>query len=186
MSEEKSIIQKLQEPLLPEQVQIMSKFIRKVSGTGNFRGLFLLHKSGQTVVDRFNEVCGMNWQDRYFHDEAKNLCCEISVKDAGEWIKRIGVGSPIGVSAGIDKEKSRYTDAFKRASDKFGIGRELKFVPPLFIDLTEEEIEEEKGSYSLSPYKSLKYWEIKFDNDTKGKIKNLQIFDEIGKKRWPK
>lgn len=84
------------------------------------KGLPLAYIDARTVMERLDNVMGVNWQDRYeFHE--KRTMCILSLKFDGEWLSRSdGAGD-----SDIEGEKGGISDAFKRASVKWGMGREL-------------------------------------------------------------
>ncbi|MCP4665244.1 MAG: hypothetical protein GY849_02670 [Deltaproteobacteria bacterium] len=94
----------------------------------------LAYKTARADVIRLNEVFGLNWKNRYFYDNKNMLCCGISVfnKDIKEWIERIDIGT----ESRTEKEKGSYSDAFKRAGFKWGIGIELYKYPFIWINHT--------------------------------------------------
>ena len=182
---EKSIIEKLSEPLTSKDVQIYCKKIFETD-KGKYLGLFLIYKTSRVVIDRLNSVCGLKWKERYFYDENKNLCCGLSVYDPEikEWIERVGVGT----ANDIEKEKSSYSDALKRASTEFGIGTELYKMPNIFVELDKSEVtDSKKGSGKIpNPYTlNLKGWSVEYEIK-EGKISNLKITNEVGIIRWGK
>ncbi len=85
------------------------------------KALPLAYIDARTVMERLDAaVGGVNWQDRYeFHE--KRTICYLSIRINGEWIcKADGAGD-----SDIEGEKGGISDAFKRASVKWGMGREL-------------------------------------------------------------
>lgn len=89
----------------------------------------LAYVDARTVMDRLDNVMGAYWQDKYeFH--GTRTICYLSLKLGGEWITRSdGAGD-----SDMEAEKGGISDAFKRASVKWGMGRELyelkcKWVP---------------------------------------------------------
>lgn len=85
------------------------------------KALPLAYVDARTVMERLDSAVGAeNWQDRYeFHE--KRTICYLSIKIENEWIcKADGAGD-----SDIEGEKGGISDAFKRASVKWGMGREL-------------------------------------------------------------
>lgn len=90
----------------------------------------LAYIDARDVMERLDEVFGMNWQCRYTHAEQKTIC-EISVLIDGVWITRAnGAGD-----SDIEAEKGAISDAFKRAAVLFGIGRYLYDLPNEWVDV---------------------------------------------------
>ena len=85
------------------------------------KGMALAHIDARAVMDRLDDVCGpQNWQDRYPHANNKT-CCELGIRIDGEWIwKSDGAGD-----TDFEGEKGAFSDAFKRAAVRWGIGRYL-------------------------------------------------------------
>ncbi len=81
----------------------------------------LAYIDARTVMERLDAAVGVeNWQDRYEFHGTRTLCY-LSIRLNGEWItKSDGAGD-----SDIESEKGGLSDAFKRASVKWGMGREL-------------------------------------------------------------
>ena len=94
-----------------------------------------ISEDSRDVQDRLNEVCGLDWQMRHPWSTGSLVACEIGIKVDGEWIWRgDGAGeSEVDESlSGPRKEqqldmarKAAFSDSFKRAAVRFGIGRYL-------------------------------------------------------------
>ena len=92
----------------------------------------LLYVTYYTAVKRMNQVFRDTWGCSYFFDDKQNLVCEITVNG----ISRSDIGTP-PESEKIKQEirdKGEYTDAFKRACGKWGIGIELKEQPFIYMN----------------------------------------------------
>lgn len=85
------------------------------------KALALAYLDARNVMDRLDEVCGIEgWQDRYEVHGSKTICY-ISVKIDDEWVtKADGAGD-----TAVEAEKGSLSDAFKRSAVKWGIGRYL-------------------------------------------------------------
>ena len=80
----------------------------------------LAYIDARQVMDRLDEVCGVEWSCDY--KEVKgNVFCTISLFIEGKWVGR----TDCGVESNFDKEKGQASDAFKRAAVKWGVGRFL-------------------------------------------------------------
>ena len=120
-------------------------------GTTSQKGFsLLLYKPARTDVKRLNDVLGLNWKNRYFHDNHNLLCCAIAVKSDSEWIERIDVGT----ESQTEKEKGSYSDAFKRAGFKFGIGAELYNSPFIWVNWEMKKNEKGRGYTPVGFYSS--------------------------------
>ena len=104
------------------------------------KGMAIPYMNKKMVIDRLNEVLGpVNWQDEYVKD-GDTMTCKLLLRFAGEWItKSDGAGQ-----TDIEGEKGAYSDAFKRAAMKWGIGLYLNDVPKVWI-----EVEPFHGSFRI-------------------------------------
>lgn len=121
---QETIIQKLCKPLDAIDVEL------RVGNTSAKGFSLLIYKTARTDVKRLNDVCGINWQNEYFYDTKGILSCSISIKHDGEWVSRVDVGT----ESMTEKEKGSYSDAFKRAGFKWGIGAELYNSPLIWVN----------------------------------------------------
>lgn len=88
------------------------------------KAMALAYIDARDVMQRLNEVCGANWQNRYSHADKKTVC-EIGIKIDGEWVWRAnGAGD-----SDIEAEKGALSDAFKRAAVLWGVGTYLYDMP---------------------------------------------------------
>ena len=116
-----------------------SKISWRVGATNSdkTKGIALAYIDARDVMERLDEVFGMNWQCRYTHAETKTIC-EISVCIDGNWITRAnGAGD-----SDIEAEKGAISDAFKRAAVLFGIGRYLYDLPNQWVKIENKRIAE--------------------------------------------
>ncbi len=89
---------------------------RKGHGNGE-----LVYITARDVMDRLDQVCGVNgWQDEYDYIGGR-MVCKISVLTDNMWISK----SDGADDSNIEGAKGGLSDAFKRAAVKFGIGRYL-------------------------------------------------------------
>jgi len=86
-------------------------------------GKMLSYINARDVMKRLDDVVGShNWSDRYVM-ENERVTCELTVRYGDEWItKSDGAGE-----TQIEGEKGIFSDAFKRAAVKHGIGRHLYY-----------------------------------------------------------
>lgn len=91
------------------------------------KGYAFAYINARDVMDRFDEVCGHEWQAEY----PFSGCCRIGIKIDGEWVWRSnGAGE-----TQIEAEKGQYSDAFKRAAVLWGVGRYLYDIPNVSVPL---------------------------------------------------
>jgi hypothetical protein len=93
-------------------------------------GIALAYIDARDVMQRLDEVFGLDWQCRYSHAEGKTVC-EIGVLVGDTWIWRAGGAGDTDVEA----EKGAISDAFKRAAVLFGIGRYLYSLPNKWVPI---------------------------------------------------
>lgn len=145
------------------------------TNTDKSKGIALAYIDARDVMERLDEVFGMNWQCRYSHAENKTIC-EISVLIDGVWITRSnGAGD-----SDIEAEKGAISDAFKRAGVMFGIGRYLYNLPNQWVKLEGKKIAETprlpKGFYpEVTDKQAAKYVEQMLD-ETKSKEEKTAIY----------
>jgi hypothetical protein len=86
----------------------------------------LSYVTARTVMNRLDSVIGPeNWWDEYTQLQ-NGILCKLTVRlPDGEEICKSDAGGHAGMSDEGDDEKSGFSDAFKRAAVKFGIGRHL-------------------------------------------------------------
>jgi hypothetical protein len=121
--ENKDLIDQLTKPLNKEDIEC------RIGQCGASWFSLLLYKTARVDVKRLNEVFGMNWQNSFEYDSKGVLISSISAKCGDEWVTRRDVGT----ESKTEKEKGLYSDAFKRAGFKWGIGIELYDAPKIFI-----------------------------------------------------
>jgi hypothetical protein len=92
--------------------------------------LALAYIDSRDVQDRLDQVCGVDgWQDSYHDVGGGRTSCTISIKFGGEWISK---SDGAGVTQ-VEAEKGLFSDAFKRAAVKWGIGRYLYDVKNVWV-----------------------------------------------------
>jgi hypothetical protein len=95
------------------------------------RGMALAYIDARDVQDRLDKVCGVFWQVRHHHCGADKLACEIGIKVGEEWLWR---GDGAG-STDVEAEKGAFSDSFKRAAVRWGIGRYLYELASPWVEL---------------------------------------------------
>jgi hypothetical protein len=82
--------------------------------------------TARTVMNRLDFALGPeNWWDKYQADE-HSVVCELTIRlPDGQILTKSDAGGYAGMSDPGDDDKSGYSDAFKRAAVKFGVGRHL-------------------------------------------------------------
>lgn len=92
----------------------------------------LAYIDARDVMQRLDDVLGLDWQCKYTHAENKTIC-EIGIKVHDEWVWRAGGAGDTDIEA----EKGAISDAFKRAAVLFGIGRYLYSLTNNWVDCDE-------------------------------------------------
>ena len=96
------------------------------------RGRAFAYINARDVMDRFDEVCGHEWQAEYPFQG----CCRIGVKIGDDWVWRANGAGETQVEA----EKGQFSDAFKRAAVLWGVGRYLYDIPNQSVPLEDGKI----------------------------------------------
>lgn len=137
------VLLKLQEPFPAGAIKVKMQTQPKEGDTG--RALCVAYIDARDVMERLDEVVQGEWQDAYAPGINGGVECRLTIHD----ITRCDVG----VADENEKEKSAYSDAFKRAAVKFGVGRFLYDLPKMYANVT----------------KNGKYW-----NMDRGEVDRLQ------------
>lgn len=93
------------------------------------RGQIAFYLNARDVMNRLDEI-DADWSDAYRPLAGKNVECQLTVNGR----TRCDVGEP-NEGGQADPMKSAYSDAFKRAAVKFGIGRYLYESERIWVDL---------------------------------------------------
>jgi hypothetical protein len=98
------------------------------------KGMALAYIDARDVQDRLTEVCGsFGWQCRHEVSHDKRITCHIGIRnpETGEWCWRSdGAGE-----TDYEAEKGSYSDSFKRAAVKWGVGRYLYDLPSPWVEI---------------------------------------------------
>lgn len=83
--------------------------------------------TAKMVMNRLDTVLGpMNWWDEYQPGGEDSVLCRLTVQlPDGSTVTKCDAGGFKGMANDGDDDKSGYSDAFKRAAVKFGVGRYL-------------------------------------------------------------
>ena len=106
--------------------------VGSVAGNGK-KAMALAYIDARSVMDRFDDVCGLaGWQNKYSHVGQKTIC-DIGVKVGDEWIwKADGAGD-----TQFEADKGAMSDAFKRAAVRWGVGRYLYSMDDQWVEIDE-------------------------------------------------
>jgi hypothetical protein len=102
------------------------------------KGLALAYIDARDVMDRLDEVCGLQgWQCEYTPMPNGTTCCRIGILINSTWVwKSNGAGATGDVSKETEREmaeKGGYSDALKRAAVVWGVGRYLYALPSAWV-----------------------------------------------------
>lgn len=167
------IMKELSKQLSREDIEFRIGNVQKGNNPTGFS--LLAYKTARTDVKRLNEVLGLNWSNEYFYDSKGILSCSISVYDneTKQWITR----SDVGTESMTEKEKGSYSDAFKRAGFKWGIGLELYRFPFIWIKWNDWSNFQNKFTPKNFDNKSVKIKDYVIEN---GEVKTL-VLEHKGK-----
>lgn len=104
------------------------------NASGN-RALAIPYIDARDVQDRLDAVVGpAGWEDRYEILPDGCVVCHLRVQIEGAWVEKVDVGSPSEQPDEHDRMKAAFSDALKRAGVKYGIGRYLYRLDPVWAD----------------------------------------------------
>ena len=165
---------KLTEPLKPSEIEL------RIGSISENKGFSLLaYKTARTDRNRLDDVVGcMDWQNKHYVDAHNNVICQIGIWDENkkQWIWKEDTGS----ESFTEKEKGSYSDSFKRAGFRWGIGIELYDYPFIWVDWTKGQWEERRGK--KIPKTKIGEWTIIYEGQT---FKDgIKITDKFGNVMW--
>lgn len=98
------------------------------------KGMCLAYIDARDVMERLDNVVGQGgWQSRYINAGNGATCCEVGIRIDGEWVwKSDGAGK-----TDYEGDKGQFSDAFKRAAVKWGVGRYLYNLDAPWVELTD-------------------------------------------------
>jgi len=136
---ENSVLPRLTAPFKPEQV----KWRATLSGLKDGKPWVMVapYLDARTIQNRLDEILGaMNWSAKYRQGPGSGILCTLSIRINGEWIDKCDAAS----LTEIEPVKGGISNAFRRASVAWGIGRYLYNVGNLYGFVTEH------GQYKAS------------------------------------
>lgn len=103
------------------------RLMRTVNMGGNPTGVYVAYPDARTVAVHLDRLFGQDgWMDNYqITPDGKAVTCTLKVLMNGEWISKVDVG----VMTDIEPHKGGFSDAFKRAAAKLGVGRNAYAIP---------------------------------------------------------
>lgn len=120
---------RLAAPFPPEEVRWKPLVVK-----GN-RALAIAYLNARAIMDRLDDVVGpAQWEDEYMSLGDGSVICHLTVYFDGKAVKKCDVGSPSEQPDSGDRLKAAFSDSFKRAATKFGIGRYIHRLPQNWVD----------------------------------------------------
>jgi hypothetical protein len=121
------------------------------------RAMAVAYIDSRTVMYRLDDAVGQeNWYDKYEILDQGTVMCTIWVKIGEEWVGKTDVGGESSQQDPEDRRKAAFSDAFKRAAVKWGIGRYLYRLPHQWV-----EYDQQKRQFAVWP--TLPDWAIPAD-----------------------
>ena len=119
MSNFQEKLNSLREPLKKEDIEV------RISTQQERFFSFLLYKTARVDEKRLSES-GLIWQNEFSYSPNGDLVCKIQYFDEriNQWVTRMDTGTDSANAIG-QSNKGLFSDSFKRAGFKFGIGAEL-------------------------------------------------------------
>ncbi len=113
------------------------------------KAMALAYIDARDVQDRLDDTCGLGWQVRTPWASNGTIACEIGLLVEGEWRWR---GDGAGATD-VEGEKGAFSDAFKRAAVRWGVGRYLYSLPVQWVAFDKESKRFPKGTeFKLPPW----------------------------------
>lgn len=101
------------------------------------KAMALAYIDARDVMDRLDSVVGPgSWQDEYVNAGNGATCCRIGIyfHETQEWVwKSDGAGQ-----TDVEGDKGQFSDAFKRAAVKWGVGRYLYDLDSPWVEIAGE------------------------------------------------
>lgn len=143
---QKEVLEQLSRPFEDHEIEWkIENVIQNYYGKTQYQGIGFGYIDARAIQRRLNEVCGLNWSSSYqahLLDQVILFECTIGIYVNNEWIYRTdGVELEIG---GIERGKSAYSNALKRAAVHFGIGHFLYELDTVYIDIYQNDKPNEK------------------------------------------
>ncbi len=124
---EQEMMERLKEPFPPGVISWRPGSVTR-DGT---KAMALAYVDARDVQDRLDDVCGLAWQVRNPWNVNGTIACEIGIwsEEHRDWLWR---GDGAGASE-VEAEKGAFSDSFKRAAVRWGIGRYLYSLPVQWV-----------------------------------------------------
>lgn len=153
------IWEKLREPFPPERISWRIQSTAPMKDNYVKWVMLIPYIDGRDVMNRLDDVLGpANWKDQYRTAstlEIPGVICRLSIFDGENWIaKEDGADARSNKGGEPMQFKGLLSDALKRSAVKFGIGRQLYDMDPVYIDGKDiKQGHAPKGSRGIRLYK---------------------------------
>ena len=173
MSKFQEKLNSLREPLKKEDIEV------RISTQQEKFFSFLLYKTARVDEKRLSES-GLIWQNEFSYSPNGDLVCKIQYFDEriNQWVIRMDTGTD-GANAIGQANKGLFSDSFKRAGFKFGIGAELYTMSNVDTQVwcNMQKYQDRKGNEKFSLPIAIRYEKL-FVSDYKvvnGQIVTLEV-----------
>lgn len=127
---DRTIETELKKPFPQNAVQWRSQsIIEDKNNKGVYAAQALAYIDARDVMNRLDEVVGVNGWRTSFSEAGKRVYCTIEIKIDDEWVGKTDAAGDTQVEA----EKGAVSDALKRAAVNWGIGRYLYDFPTPWV-----------------------------------------------------
>ena len=121
----------MKEYTLAEKLKFPIPYKWKIQSVKGNKAQCVAYIDARDVMDLLDRAIGIeNWKDSY-HRDGERLVCKLELKVNEEWVAK----EDVGTESQFESEKGEYSDAFKRAGVKWGIGRFLYDLEFKWIDV---------------------------------------------------
>ena len=120
---------------LEEKLKYPIPYKWKIQSVKGSKAQCVAYIDARDVMDLLDRALGIqNWRDSYYRDTKGSLVCRLELRVDSEWVAK----EDMGTESQFESEKGEYSDAFKRAAVKWGIGRFLYDLEIKWIDVNEK------------------------------------------------
>ena len=127
--------------LRAEEIECRISTVKK-DGSALSLLLYSTARAAQAILDE--SVGCMNWKRRHPNQNKEFCIVSIYDEDKGEWVEK----EDVGTESYTEKEKGQASDSFKRACANWGIGRELRTTPQIWVNVPDCSTFEKNGKYT--------------------------------------
>lgn len=131
----RTAIPELRRPFTPAAIKFKVQTNPKQRGNGWGKALVVTYMDSRMAAERLNAIVPGDWHDEYepmfrvSQEGAAGVVCRLSVCDQSR--SDVGFEQNVASDMGL---KGLYSDAFKRAAVKFGIGAYLYAMPKMYLE----------------------------------------------------